>query len=89
MNTSRAVYDLVGEQLFTWEGWDPIDDGVIQYTGVVTRIPFGDIPVGTKLEWVGVSFEHGLIQLPWEGRYYEFELNLVVGKLLGKGSLGY
>lgn len=87
MPESRADYDVVAKQLFDWEGWEPLSDDLVQFTDVTTKVPFGDIPVGEKFEWAIVSFEHGFVQLPWNGQYHEFELNFVIGKHLGAGPL--
>lgn len=38
------------KQIFSWNGWDEVDAGILQFYNVELSIPVGEFPVGEKFD---------------------------------------
>lgn len=87
-NSERKTIE---SQLFTWEEWDAVDEGVYDFSGVALVLPifpFGSdnneaIEVGHKFSHAVVDFQHSSVTFydePEDEVGLSFELWLSVGR---------
>lgn len=51
------------KQLFEWESYDIIDDGIYVFNDVTLKIPVGNLPAGSKFDFANLSFLDGILEL--------------------------
>lgn len=69
------------QQLFTWDGWDKLDDRTLMFYDVITVVELPGIPKGTKFYIADIDYDVGKLQF-WNdtgGRViHTFDLLLTV-----------
>jgi hypothetical protein len=68
-------------QIFSWKGWDQLDDVDLAFEDVELKVPVGEFPAGTKFPNAFLLISSSmLILLDTDEQEHAFELNVSVGQ---------
>jgi hypothetical protein len=77
--------DTLEHQLFTWEGWDEMQVGDLQFHDVTLTVQVGEHPAGTKFPAAFlVGSQSMLILMNEQDEEFAYDLKLSVGEKLAK-----